>query len=466
MNMIKKNKSFWLIWVALILVLSIYLANKILQGEDKSVFMPGPLTNGHHQIGLSCDSCHGDSFSGSDSMQKLCIDCHGDQRKKPYDSHPKAKFTDPGNADRLENINALDCTTCHVEHQPSITNENGLTQPIDFCIHCHKDIAKDRPSHNDLPFDTCATSGCHNYHNNRSLYTDYLIKHLDETELLSNQRLPEKEFSKILDEVIEYPHKRYPVKQLTLEDIDAPDNSPSNNQLHDDWLTTAHAQSGVNCSGCHLPASKENDNSQWIDKPDHTACATCHGMEVEHFMKGKHGMRIKQDLPPMTPSLARLPMKAKSEHTELNCNTCHKAHKYELTKASVDICLDCHNDKHSIAYTASPHFYLLDKEQNGNLPAGSGVSCASCHMPRLNYDVSEWLRRIMVQHNQNENLRPNSKMIRSVCTNCHGLEFTIDSLADKNLVDNNFNGKPKIHIDTMDLAKKELQRRNSSRKSD
>ena len=71
----------------------------------------------------------------------------------------------------------------------------------------------------------------------------------------------------------------------------------------------------------------------------------------------------------------------------------------------------------------------------------------------------------MVQHNQNANLVPNEKMIRPVCMQCHGLGFSIDSLADKQLIENNFQGKPGIHIQSLDMAKKDFQRQLEKQKS-
>ena len=86
------------------------------------------------------------------------------------------------------------CRTCHTEHKPEITRNNGVTQPRDLCVHCHSGIAEDRPSHAGMAFTTCANGGCHNFHNNRSLYTKFLIKHLDEPALLENPVVPDREF--------------------------------------------------------------------------------------------------------------------------------------------------------------------------------------------------------------------------------------------------------------------------------
>jgi formate-dependent nitrite reductase cytochrome c552 subunit len=94
---------------------------------------------------------------------------------------------------------------------------------------------------------------------------------------------------------------------------------------------------------------------------------------------------------------------------------------------------------------------LWEAEAVGGGTPGSGVSCATCHLPREIHRVSGQ-DIVRVQHNQNDNLRPNEKMIRSVCMNCHGLRFSIDALADAALVESNFNGTPSRHIPSIDMA--------------
>ena len=426
---------------------------------NKTLFMPGALNSGHHQLAESCDACHLDAFGGGEVLQQSCVDCHGKDRVKPFDSHPAKKFKDPRNAELLENINALQCISCHTEHRPEITNKDGLTQAIDFCFYCHKDIAKERPSHQGMGFETCKDSGCHNFHNNRALYTDFLIKHLNEPPTLGEMVLPMKEFVKVLDEVAEYPREKYPLVPLKEKDIDASNELNVTKEIKKDWLETAHAQSGVNCSACHAGELEGEKEMQWNEHPDHAACSRCHSVEVERFMEGKHGMRIKQGLSPMTPAQARLPMKAESSHQELSCTSCHGGHRFDVKIAAVESCLNCHDDDHSLAYKKSAHYLLWQKEVNGEADQGTGVSCASCHMPRVNYDVNEWMSRTIVDHKQSANLSPNSKMIRSSCQHCHGLEFTLDALADDSLIKNNFSGRPDSHIPTMELADRENKRR-------
>ena len=158
-------------------------------------------------------------------------------------------------------------------------------------------------------------------------------------------------------------------------------------------------------------------------------------------------MRLAAGLPPMTPAKARLPMNKKADHQALTCNSC----------------LKCHNDEHSKAYKQSKHYKLWQAELNNTAEANTGVSCATCHMPRINFDVSEWSSRIMVDHNQSANLSPNSKMIRSTCLHCHGLGFSLDSLADQELINRNFDGNPSIHVKSIELAKEDMERRRKEK---
>lgn len=458
MSEVTSKRGYWMTWGLLTLALGLLLAWVLFDGDDKSLYMPGPLSNGHHQLVDACDSCHSDGFGGGEVLQEACVNCHGEVRVKPFDSHPRTKFTDPRNADRLEKIDALHCVTCHTEHRPEITLKDGLTQPKDVCFHCHADIAEDRPSHQGMEFDTCANAGCHNFHNNRALYTDFLLKHKDAPAHSERARLPAREFAEVLEEILEYPRDRYPVQPLSRADADAPEEYAEDEKSHADWLASGHAKAGVNCSACHQPRDETGAPGPWEDKPGTEGCTSCHSLEVKRFGEGKHGMRLAAGLSPMTPARARLPMREEAAHTELSCNSCHGAHDYDTAYAAVDACLQCHDDRHSKSYGASPHAQLWEAEVTGGGKRNTGVSCASCHMPRIDFDVNDWMSRKLVDHNQSANLSPNSKMIRSVCLHCHGLGFSIDALADQTLIDNNFDGMPDVHVESIDLAIRDQER--------
>lgn len=170
-------------------------------------------------------------------------------------------------------------------------------------------------------------------------------------------------------------------------------------------------------------------------------------------MAGRHGMRLAQQLSPMTPAQARQPMHNQAHNKALSCISCHASHEFNTRHAAVEACLGCHDDTHSQAYKASPHYSLWRAEQNDAEKSATGVSCATCHMPRTLEQHGD-KTRVLIQHNQNDNLRPNEKMLRDICMQCHGLSFSIDALADSELVQGNFNGKPTLHIESLDMAER------------
>ena len=70
----------------------------------------------------------------------------------------------------------------------------GLSLPSDYCVTCHSEVGQERQTHAGLGFETCATVGCHNFHDNRALYEDFLLKHAHEPILLDSARLPARDF--------------------------------------------------------------------------------------------------------------------------------------------------------------------------------------------------------------------------------------------------------------------------------
>lgn len=423
----KNNKKIilWFFWVIIILSLGLYFYQR-LTGNDKTLFLPSQTSDGHYQIEMDCYACHDEK---SDSIkQKACLDCHKEKKRadSKSNSHRAKLFEDVEKADQLEKIRADQCVTCHQEHQLGIA---GFTQTVDICFLCHEDVASDTPSHKDLPFDECAD--CHNYHDNSVNYFERFIKkHLsEEADTFEQSLLLKRNFSTRYK-------KKHAAEPLHVSDRIAPASVDVNSAQ--DWNESSHALTGVNCNACHL-----NKDNQWNDQPDHSYCLECHKQEVKGFLSSRHGMRLKQDLSPMTTSLARLPMK--NEDLEMTCVACHKDHLFDTKSAAVESCLNCHNDQHSLAYKASQHYQLWLKEDP------RGASCATCHMPRIKKGKKVW-----VQHNQNDNLRPVQKMAKNVCIMCHGLGFSIDALNDQHLLDINFSPLPAKHIPLLELWKNKL----------
>jgi formate-dependent nitrite reductase cytochrome c552 subunit len=211
-----------------------------------------------------------------------------------------------------------------------------------------------------------------------------------------------------------------------------------------DWASTAHAANGVNCSACHAA-----NDAAWNDRPQYDACGDCHVNESRRFELGRHGMRLAEGvgvkLPPMPVADARLPMKSPPNAEHVDCGSCHSAHRFDTQHAAVEACLGCHDDTHSRAYSGSPHDLLESAER---------VTCATCHMPRVE-ESYEWgaYVHVLVDHNQSANLRPNDAMLRGVCMQCHGLSFSLDALADRKLIDDNFSGPPGVHVPSVDWAR-------------
>ena len=445
------NKIAWLIWLVLTAGLAAYLSWQMLQDEPAELFSPGALTSAHHQITESCSSCHIDSFGGLKSLDESCLKCHSDQLNMQKDSHPAKKFTDPRNADRLEEINALSCVACHGEHQVERDYGMAVTVASDFCIKCHADVDKERPTHKGFDIKTCATAGCHNYHDNSALYEDFLMLHKDEPNVLPHPKVEQKNSDQWMEAL------QQEIEALTVADMDATQLERVDAKISHDWVESSHAQAGVNCTACHQAKTESNPEQIWQNKVGMDACMTCHQAEGEGFLDGKHGMRLKEGLGAMTTDKARLPMLPSSHGQELSCMSCHSSHSFSPKKAAVESCLNCHADTHSQSYKDSKHFDLWLSESSGSIKPGSGVSCATCHMPRTVIDEDESLsgkREVRVQHNQSLNLRPNEKMVRGVCLQCHGLQFTLDSLADPKLIENNFSAQPSVHVESIDWAKR------------
>lgn len=482
-----KKYHYWLLWAALTIGLGLYAAKTLYVSGDRTALLPGETTGVHHQFEVACQTCHtSDNFDDVKSVRKdinkTCVTCHKDELKASDDSHPIKKFKNPRMAAFWDKVDARFCTSCHIEHVPDDTLVGAVTLTGDFCVACHsegdQDVRQNRESHADLTFDTCASAGCHNFHDNRALYEDFLVKHGNKPWLLDTQIHEAAALARGTPEADQQELDAY------LASIQAAPAARDDGIEHD-WAASAHAAADIGCGGCHAPEAEteEDITAQWIEFPEEAICADCHRGEAKTFAQGRHGMRRHPkiakprrpsdiletfgiDNPPeamvamldtyladpdargrMTTTEARVDLHPDVHGQELTCNTCHKPHEQDLSFAAVDACMSCHDDEHTNAYKDSPHFDLWTDELAGILPAGSGVTCATCHMPQVVKGG-----KVLTDHNQNTTLRPNEKMIRATCMSCHGLGFAIDALADPALVKNNFSGQPNRHIESIDWA--------------
>jgi hypothetical protein len=432
----KKPRSSTALLVGFVLVNlggGAFLLHRFFRG-DRTFVVPGAMTRGHFPIESQCEQCH---TPGLGVRPDACMKCHRRELERSDDTHPPSKFTDPRNADRLAKLDARSCVACHMEHRPEITRAEGVTRPADFCENCHADVAKDRPSHQGFAFTACANTGCHHFHDNRALHEDFLARHLSEAPLLVTARVPA--------ETRGTQDTRLLGRHFAAGDADA--LGPSVTQaLLLDWAATAHARARVNCGDCH-----RTETDGWTERPGIAACRGCHGDETQDFLASKHGMRLAVGLPPMTPSLARLPMRPEAAHESIGCASCHPAHRFERRRAAVDACLGCHDDEHSRAYKASRHFALWQAELAGQGPPGSGVSCATCHLPR---ETPVEGTPAVVRHDQSAFIRPDEKMVGVVCTKCHGLGFSLDAVADPACIRRGVDGAPSAHVASLEMVQR------------
>ena len=442
----KQNKLLWILWSIFALSLIAGLTYLLLdKGASKDFFLPGETTHGHFQIEMNCSACHTPMMGVKTNS---CLECHKEELDRIEDSHPAKKFNDPRNADRLEKIDAQNCITCHIEHNPDITHPMGVTIPIDYCFHCHEDIAEERPSHEGMPFNTCATAGCHNYHDNKALYEDFLLKHNKGPKNHPESKVPPRQIELWLHSLGNSSSAMYDTYELGKEyewkkaDLSVPVDL-KNDSITKQFTGTIHEKLGVSCMDCHQGPDKSVTRV-----PTHENCSSCHENEVKGFLESRHGMRLKSDLSPMTPGMARIPMHENAAHKSMSCNACHSSHTFDTKVAAKESCTKCHNDEHTMNFEQSPHGKLWAKALKGEIPEGKAVSCATCHLPR----VESGNNIFMVDHNQNNSLRPNEKMVRSVCMNCHGLQFTLNALADTALIKSNFTGMPNEFIESIDMV--------------
>jgi predicted CXXCH cytochrome family protein len=410
-----KRISWWTGWLLLSLIIVGYFGSALWTQQAQGVFIPGALSAGHHQFADKCQVCH-QAFARD--SQAACIGCHANNLAN--DTHSASKVANSP-------LDVTRCVNCHTEHKPEITKKMGVTRTLNFCVSCHQKTLETRPNHQQLAADSCTQ--CHNYHDNRILTPSFLNAHHHEPRLSESPRLMPRNFGDYYKQ-----QAKFPLKSLNVIEQDSPAFVHLSTSLASEWEKSRHAQTGVNCKACH-----SNPSVSWIEKPDYKVCQDCHQPEKESYLRGKHGVTVAYELPATEViAHARLPMQMGAQHRNLNCNSCHPAHRFETAYAAIDGCLNCHADSHSLEYKQSTHYKLWVEEQSGKSVTGIGVSCASCHLPRVRTP-----ERVVVEHSPSSNLHPNHKMLETVCLTCHGLEFSLDALSDPELIQHNFNAAPK-----------------------
>jgi predicted CXXCH cytochrome family protein len=408
--------------VGTLLAVSLVLLSAAFLGAGRKVFLPGTTSDGHHLFEESCRSCH-DPFRGVAAAR--CVACHGSDRAP--DTHPPALFDDPRWASALARQDVRECVTCHGEHRRA---HGGVTTDSGFCFPCHDDVPAKRASHASFGPASCGRAGCHNYHDNSALNVAFLARHAAEPDLLDTREGLEREVPALRAP----PGVRFPPRE------------PYGPDLVARWQGSAHAAAGAGCPDCH--ESKEHGFRR---QPSDEPCARCHAHEDQTFRAGKHGVRRAAGLSDLAPAAARLPMRQPAPQ-HLGCSTCHDAHSVDTRRAAVDACLSCHDDAHSRAFLESPHGRALEQAPKGARPAADAVTCATCHLPRVETE-REGMPHVGVDHDNTRTLRRPDRVAKRVCMRCHGLPMALASLLDPRLVANNFNGRPARTAEAVDMVR-------------
>ena len=223
------------------------------------------------------------------------------------------------------------------------------------------------------------------------------------------------------------------------------------------WQTSAHALNDINCASCH----QNSETKEFVAVPNHETCQSCHEQAVDTFLLSKHGIRLLEGKSPLTPAMARLPMQHDAMQKQMNCNACHDVHSANTVEASVDACLVCHNDNHSLNYTNSRHAELFAASQELPRPGPGAVSCSTCHLPRVTHGQGD-SAFVKVNHNNTYNLKPQDRMVGDVCMNCHGIEYSYNSIFDPELIEANFDRPPTLGMETFELMKAAEARRTGN----
>ena len=218
--------------------------------------------------------------------------------------------------------------------------------------------------------------------------------------------------------------------------------------------------SGVNCSGCHPGQGRTAALGGW--RPELPVCKTCHADQARTLPKASTACGCatasvsrndgplrplsKTPLPPMTPrGSPRADVKrSRTAHCARLQHLSSRAHDFNTARRQGR---SLHRLSRRYAYQGLLRLAALRavEARNGRRAAARQRRLVRhlSHAGDRGRAATTAPKAIFVTHNQNDNLRPNEKMVRSVCGNCHGLQFTLDALADPALVERNFKGRPR-----------------------
>lgn len=229
-----------------------------------------------------------------------------------------------------------------------------------------------------------------------------------------------------------------------------------------DWRRSKHAQNGIGCNTCHIPAngelieeikrvaeereilpfSSKCEGPQTIDGvtqivaviPPKT-CSSCHEKQYKEFSQSKHGNAWKNLLlhKQLRKECDHLDIKncASCHKIEFSCNKCHGVHKFSLENArKPEACGFCHsgethpqvnkylNAAHGIRYRLENGLWDFEgsieewhkKLEKNPLPV---PLCVTCHVPEGSHKIE----------------RRKVEDLRWLCNQCHKEEKDFSTIS-------------------------------------
>lgn len=133
-------------WLSLVVVMLI-AGYFIFAGftHDRRAYTSGPMTHAHAMFGDDCAQCHQPDPDSTGfwlpAQDEACLRCHVAEAHHPFEAvHAGSTMRV---SDRLGRIPvAIDCASCHVEHQGA---DHDLTMvPDAACVRCHGQLEEAR----------------------------------------------------------------------------------------------------------------------------------------------------------------------------------------------------------------------------------------------------------------------------------------------------------------------------------
>jgi hypothetical protein len=339
----------------------------------------------HGAKDTTCISCHSPKKQGERTMERLCIDCHKDERlHKPATENAESCLSChsfAASTERAGKPTTIACTFCHADGKLTITKAEGGERPMK--------AVNEHALHGDL-----ACQLCHNAHGKtpRAPEGQPVCRRCHQLEIFTvGKNAPTGPEGHKRCEQCHQPHA--PLK-TALESCQACHEKNSTAASPDATSTALKHQS---CSSCHLPHS-------W--KAERSGCPTCHEDKAQMIA-------------------------TRSPQQHGDCMSCHEAHGPPPTG---QVCVKCHEKTKGSHMALAPGRHkdcASCHDPHAPSPKEARTSCAKCHLSEL----SQMVRSGPAAHAQGDGCmrchQPHNdpRAAVGVCAQCHTDKAVMVSMA-------------------------------------